>query len=280
MGCDTTIPEGAHSRGQHPVRWGSGGSAQKVLVTALVTLCLGGPLGAATQSQNRPELALSCGHFTNDQLPQPEPQGTALATKRFEEINAAVRAQPYRTIFFGDSQTERFETWDAPQLWREHMAARGVLNAGVGADLTEHLRWRLDHGNLDGPAPQGIVLLIGTNDLGIGRSVENAAEGIRANVLRLREKLPGARILLLGLWPRGGEPDSKYRAPIREVNNLISTCGNDRDVIYADIGGVLLDSEDRLSKAISPDLLHFNRVGYERLVPKLDQLIDSLTAVP
>jgi hypothetical protein len=61
-----------------------------------------------------------------------------------------VKTQPYRVIFFGDSLTERFEAWDAPQLWREHMGVRGVLNAGVGADLTEHLRWRLDHGNLAG----------------------------------------------------------------------------------------------------------------------------------
>jgi lysophospholipase L1-like esterase len=248
-------------------------------VTILVALCLCRPLWGQTQSQSRPEPALACGHFTQDQLPQPEPQGTALAKKRFEEINAAVRAQPYRMIFFGDSLTERFETWDAPQLWRGHMAARGVLNAGVGGDLTEHLRWRLDHGNLDGPPPQGILLLIGTNDLGIGRSVEDAAEGIRANLLRLREKVPGARILLLALWPRGGDPDSKFRAPIRELNNLIRSCGDNRAVIYADIGGVLLDSDGRLSKAISPDLVHFNRAGYERLVPKLDQLIDSLAPV-
>ena len=41
-------------------------------------------------------------------------------------------------------------------------------------------------------------------------------------------------------------------------------------MIYADIGGVLLDSDGRLSKVLSPDLLHFNRTGYERLVPKLD----------
>jgi lysophospholipase L1-like esterase len=249
-----------------------------LIAAALVTLCLYNQLWAQTQFQSHPEPALACGHFTQNQLPDPAPQETGLAKKRFEEISAAVRTQPYRVIFFGDSLTERFETWDAPQLWQEHMGARGVLNAGVGGDVTEHLLWRLDHGNLDGPPPQGIVLLIGTNDLGIGRSVENTAEGIRANLLRLREKVPGARILLLGLWPRGGDPDAKFRAAIREVNDLISGCGDNRGVIYADIGGVLLDPDGRLSKAISPDLLHLNRAGYERLVPKLDQLIDRVAA--
>ena len=246
-----------------------------VAVAALAVLSLGGRLDAQAQTSAP---ALACGHFTQDRLPDAEPREAAAAKKRFEEINAAAKTEPYRGIFLGDSLTERFETWDAPQLWREHMAARRVLNAGVSGDRTEHLLWRLDHGNLDGPPPQGMVLLIGTNDLGHGRSVEDTAEGIRANLLRLREKAPGARILLLGLWPRGGDPDSKFREPIREVNNRIRTCGDDRTVFYADIGGVLLDPDGRLSKAISPDLLHFNRAGYERLVPKLDPLVDRLLA--
>ncbi|HEX6443231.1 MAG TPA: GDSL-type esterase/lipase family protein [Stellaceae bacterium] len=246
-----------------------------VAVAALAVLFAG---ERASAQQARPEPALACGHFTQDQLPAPEPREAASAKKRFEEINAAVKTQPYRVIFFGDSLTERFETWDAPDLWRQHMAARGVLNAGVNGDRTEHLLWRLDHGNLDGPTPLGMVLLIGTNDLGHGRSVEDTAEGIRANLVRLREKAPGARILLLGLWPRGGDPDSKFREPIREVNNRVRTCGDDRTVFYADIGGVLLDPDGRLSKAISPDLLHFNRAGYERLVPKLDPLVNRLLA--
>src|SRR5947209_1509300 len=110
-------------------------------VAALAVLVIAGQANAQTSA--KPEPALACGHFTQDQLPQPEPREAAAAKKRFEEINAAVKSQPYRVIFFGDSLTERFETWDAPDLWRQHMAARGVLNAGVNGDRTEHLRWRL-----------------------------------------------------------------------------------------------------------------------------------------
>jgi lysophospholipase L1-like esterase len=222
--------------------------------------------------------ALACGHFTQDQLPAPEPREAASAKKRFEEINAAVKTQPYRVLFFGDSLTERFETWDAPQLWREHMAARGVLNAGVNGDRTEHLLWRLDNGNLAGPPPRGMVLWIGTNDLGHGRSVEDTAEGIRADLAKLRERVPAARILLLGLTPRGAAPDAKFRAPIREVNRLIRTCADGAVVTFADIGGALLDRDGRLTPEISPDRLHFSRLGYERLVPQLDPLIDRLLA--
>jgi beta-glucosidase len=220
--------------------------------------------------------ALRCGHFTQDQLPAPEPREAAAPRKRFEQINAAVKSQPYRVLFFGDSLTERFETWDAPEVWRQHMVPRGVLNAGVNGDRTEHLRWRLENGNLAGPPPQAAVLWIGTNDLGHERSVEVTAEGIRAGLAVLRQRLPNAPILLLGLTPRGAAPDAKLRAPIREVNNLIRSCGDDATIVFADIGGVLLDPQGRLTPEIAPDRLHFSRLGYERLAPELDRLIDRL----
>ena len=247
------------------------GAMRGLGLAAIAALAL---FGGCEQAQA--QAALRCAHFTQDQLPAPEPREAPAVRKRFEQINTAVKTEPYRVLFFGDSLTERFELWDAPQVWREHMTPRGVLNAGINGDRTEHLLWRLENGNLAGPPPQGVVLWIGTNDLGHDRSVEDTAEGIRADLDRLRERLPAARILLLGLTPRGAAPDAKFRAPIRDVNNLIRTCADGASVTFADIGGVLLDPEGRLTPTISPDRLHFSRFGYERLVPKLDPLIDGL----
>src|SRR5678816_3254322 len=104
-------------------------------------------------------------------------------------IRDRVRTIPHRVLFLGDSITERFET-DAPEVWRAHMAPRLVLNAGVSGDRTEHLLWRLQHGNLAGPPPAVAIVLIGTNDLtngGNSRPAEVVAEGIRANLRYLRQ---------------------------------------------------------------------------------------------
>jgi lysophospholipase L1-like esterase len=120
------------------------------------------------------------------------------------------------------------------------------------------------------------VLLIGTNDIGYGRSPEAAAEGIRANLQYLRRHLPQARILLLGLWPRDASPDGRLRRGTVAVNRLIQRCGDNGAVVYADIGGELLDPEGRLTPEISSDRLHFSALGYARLAPKLDALIDRL----
>ena len=239
-------------------------------------IALVGVLMAAVLSGESPVYAqapLRCGPFTQDVLAAPEPREARWPVQRFESINATVTTQPYRVLFLGDSLTEGFDA----EVWRQHMVPRGVFNAGVSGDRTEHLLWRLPHGNLAGPPPKAVVLLIGTNDIGHGRPPEAAAEGIRANLQYLRRHLPQARILLLGLWPRDAYPDGRLRRGTVAVNRLIQRCGDNGAVVYADIGGELLDTEGRLTPEISPDRLHFSGLGYARLAPKLDALIDRLT---
>jgi lysophospholipase L1-like esterase len=226
------------------------------------------------------QAAVPCGPFTPDVLAAPEPREARWPVQRFEKIKAAVRTIRHRVLFLGDSITERFET-DAPEVWRAHMAPRGVLNAGVSGDRTEHLLWRLQHGNLAGPMPAALVVLIGTNDLtngGNGRPPEVVAEGIRANLLYLRQHLPNTRILLLGLLPRSASPEARLRLGTVAVNRLIAACGDNSTIAYADIGGVLLDGEGQLPPALSPDRLHFSPQGYQRLVKPLDAQIDRLLA--
>jgi beta-glucosidase len=189
-----------------------------------------------------------------------------------DTINVAVKTEHYRLLYLGDSITQY---WD-PQVWAANLAPRGVLNAGVAGDRTEHLRWRLDHGNLDGPTPKGVIVMIGTNDLGHGRPPAEAAEGVRQVLLQLRQKVPSARILLLGLTPRGGAPWDPLRIAAGQVNQMLGSCADGQTIWAADVGQGLLDEKGMLSNTLSPDYLHFNAAGYERIVPKLDPLIDQV----
>ena len=239
--------------------------------------------GAAIALWGFPAAAqVPCATFDNWSPAAPEPRIAPEAIATFDRINAAVKTEPYRVLFLGDSITERWDMplWGAKPVWDANMKPRGVLNAGVSGDRTEHLRWRLDNGNLDGPVPKGVVMLIGTNDLGHGRPAVQAAEGVRATLIQLHQKLPDTRILLLGLWPRGATAEDRLRREAVEVNKLISRCADEQAIVYADIGGVLLEPNGVLSKQVSPDLLHFSGVGYQRLAPKLDALIDQLLSPP
>jgi lysophospholipase L1-like esterase len=224
---------------------------------------------------------IKCGAFNSFAAP-PAPRTEAEAIETFHRINTRVKSEHYRILFFGDSITERWSLplWDAKRVWDANLAPRGVLNAGVSGDRTEHLRWRLDHGNLDGPPPKGMIVMIGTNDLGHGRPPAEAAEGVRQVLLQLRQKVPNARILLLGLTPRGGGPRDPLRVKASQVNQMLGSCADGQTIWATDIGQPLLDAKGMLSNTLSPDYLHFNAAGYERIAPGLDRWIDQVFGPP
>ena len=217
---------------------------------------------------------LACAQFTHEGPPQPIARGDRRGLERLEWINQAVKNASYSVLFLGDSLTEG---WD-PALWERSLAPRGVLNAGISGDFTDHIFWRLEHGNLAGPPPKAVILLIGTNDLAAHRSPELTADGIRANLVLLRERLPEATILLLGLLPREQSPDAPLRRAAAKVNSLIRDCADGERIVYAEIGDVLLDSDGRLSVAVSPDWLHFSERGYALLASSLEPVLDRVLA--
>src|ERR1043165_5079182 len=96
---------------------------------------------------------------------QAAPQTDPEAVERFQEINSEAQAGSHSTVFLGDSLTQKW----APSAWNQHFARLNALNAGVNGDRTEHLLWRVAHGNLQRQSPALVVLLIGTNDIGRNR---------------------------------------------------------------------------------------------------------------
>ncbi len=214
-----------------------------------------------------------CGPFAEAKnQPKPAPQIDQHAVDRIQHINKAVQTQPHSILFLGDSLTE---DWD-PTIWQQYFAGRAPLNAGIQSDRTEHLLWRLLHGNLDGPSPHGVVLLIGTNDVGRNRPAEVIAQGTRANLEVLRSRFPNTRVLLLGLLPRSQSPDSPRRQQIRHVNRLIQKCADGQYVFYADLGGSLLDTRGRLSPETSPEGVNLRQQGYAVLSRRLKIEIDRV----
>ena len=135
-----------------------------VLATALAAFSYLEPASVAE--------TLRCAKFSREELPAPMPPPYPSALERLKWINQTVKSARYSILFFGDSLTEG---WDA-KVWERSLAPRGALNAGVAGDRTDHLLWRLQHGNLAGPQPKAVVLLIGTNDLAYGRSPELTAD--------------------------------------------------------------------------------------------------------
>ena len=156
-------------------------------LTVLVAFCLLLPAAAAASETAQ----LSCGPFAG--APSPQARRLTRPPQRMAEIEAEASARSFPVIFLGDSLTQ---LWDR-EAWQRYFTGFPALNAGVGGDRTDHLLWRLDNGMLHHLRPKLIVLLIGTNDLTLGRPPALVAEGIRTILLQLQKRWQQASSTLM-----------------------------------------------------------------------------------
>jgi lysophospholipase L1-like esterase len=161
-------------------------------------------------------------------------------------------------LFLGDSITEG---WGNNAVWKKSYAPRNAVNLGIGGDTTQNVLWRIQNGELDGLSPKAVVLMIGTNNFGLhGDAPGDVAKGVAAIVKTLQQKLPRAKVLLLGVFPRDEKPGTGGRKKILELNaELAKTAG----VKFLDIGPKFLAPDGTLPKEIAPDFLHLSEKGYQ-----------------
>ncbi|MDB6027461.1 MAG: lipolytic protein family, partial [Verrucomicrobiales bacterium] len=86
--------------------------------------------------------------------------------KRFEELTDRVmkNAGNVDVLFVGDSITQGWEGTGGKPVWQKYYGKMKAVNIGISGDQTQHVLWRLDHGNADGLKPKVTVLMIGTNN--------------------------------------------------------------------------------------------------------------------
>ena len=122
--------------------------------------------------------------------------------------------------------------------------------------------------------------MFGTNNTGHRQEdPKTTAAGIKRNIDELQQRLPNTKILLLAIFPRDEKPDGQLRQINENINSIISTFADNKNVFFLDINKSFLDANGILSKNIMPDLLHPNEQGYEiwakAMQPTLTKLLKS-----
>ena len=186
--------------------------------------------------------------------------------------------EPTGIVFIGDSITNNWENEQGKAEWARRYAAWHPLNLGFSGDRTENLLWRLRHGEVDGIEPKAAVMLIGTNNTG-HRQEDPATTfaGIRTDLEELRQRLPHTKILVLAILPRGAGPQDDARRLNEQVNAMLPSLADGRQVFFLNINQAFLAPDGTLSKEIMPDLLHPNARGYaiwaDAMAPTLEELM-------
>jgi lysophospholipase L1-like esterase len=195
----------------------------------------------------------------------PEPR-SASWVKRHEGFVQEAKQEQIDLLFQGDSITD-FWRRSGPRygtnIWSKYYAPLHAADFAISGDRTEHVIWRIDHGELDGLHPKVVVLMIGTNNTRTN-SPEQIAEGIKVIIGKIQDKCPMTKILLLGVFPRNTVKDTpaQIEAPAK-INAIISKFADGNKVVYLNINDKFLGPDGKVPADIMPDFLHPNEHGYQ-----------------
>jgi lysophospholipase L1-like esterase len=221
-------------------------------------------------------------------------------------------------ILFGDSITESWagtnmqlpvpRTAGIPEIFQQTLASDqnrlDPLVLAIGGDQTQHLLYRLKHGQLlpayANDSTAVFCVLIGTNNLGSGELPGPTVKGILAVVEYLMKNTKG-HLLLLKLLPRGdgfrlgklcpprcsssGKPFASFMPAVRKANDAITEglgplkqkYGSNR-IELLDCGSRFLSNDtNEVESSLMPDFLHPNAEGHKILA---ECLLSSIKTIP
>ncbi len=177
-------------------------------------------------------------------------------------------------VLVGDSITHfwsgepRANHRNGSNSWERTFGSLAVLNLGFGWDRTQNVLWRLDHGEMDGLTPKTIVLNIGCNNFSTTANArtntpEEVCAAIQVICDRLLAKSPASRLVVMGVFPRGGSPADPKRPLHRKLNELLAASLAGRSqVTFLDIGNKFLEPDGSLSRDMFFDGTHPADKGY------------------
>jgi lysophospholipase L1-like esterase len=122
--------------------------------------------------------------------------------------------------------------------------------------------------------PKVAVIVIGTNNSNNppGHTNEEIAGGIQAIVEELKRQKPSMKILVLGIFPRGGGvwfdangliPGHLLNPRFARINAIVSTLHDGWTVFYKDISKEFLNTNGALSSTVMPDGVHLTAAGFD-----------------
>lgn len=182
---------------------------------------------------------------------------------RHRDLLAWIGNHPPKAVILGNSITHFWGGEPAAprsngsKSWKKIMEPAGFQNLGYGFDRIENVLWRVYHGELDGYEAEKVVLMIGTNNMGISSDRE-IVEGLRFLLSAIRERQPKASIKVMGILPRREHEDW-----VKNINHEISTMAKAAGCRFSDAGVFLLKKDGKIDESLFLDGLHPNEKGYQ-----------------
>ena len=161
-------------------------------------------------------------------------------------------------VFLGNSITQVGK-------WQELIPHKEVINKGISGDITTGVLARIENCLIAKPAK--IFVMIGINDLKIGKAIDS----ITANQIRIIEKIrrlsPRTKIYMQSILPvNEGMLASIYKrlnnTDIAKINTALKLACKQKRVTYIDLRPIMVDENTQLKSSLSTDGLHLKPEAY------------------
>jgi acetyl esterase/lipase/lysophospholipase L1-like esterase len=223
---------------------------------------------------------------------------TPAPSPRHDEKVAAVKSGQYELVIIGDSIIHTIGELGGKytplrSVWDRHYAPRRAINLGYSGYRTEQILWNLQSGELDfNPSPKVAIVLIGTNnsDERHFKKVHTPEEifaGTKAIVDLIRSRHPTTKVLLLRIFPRGGDDEIGVSPPVfnssaacietcRRAGELTSRLADGKQVFWLDANHVFLRADGSINPDLMWDLLHPSPAGAEAWAQAIEPTLARL----
>lgn len=175
---------------------------------------------------------------------------------------------PDEIIFLGNSITdgaEWFELFDGNP---------NVKNRGIGGDDTDGILERLDEVVSSDPAK--IFLLIGTNDISSGKTVDHVVKNHQLIIDLIREASPDTKLYIQSVLPvQESIHPSRPNSSLQEINRQLEEMCRKQEITYIDLYSLLADDQGQLDMKFSIDGLHLNAAGYLKWVEAVKRYVNE-----
>lgn len=188
------------------------------------------------------------------------------AIAAFERQDAA-ESPPAHPVLFVGSSTIVF--WKI----KEHFPGLDAINRGFGGSTVADALHFFDR-VVTRYEPRLIVFYSGDNDMALGKSTAQVSADYAAFIARVREKLPRARLILIGIKPSIAR--WKLYPAMQEVNaSLKAAAAADAEhVAFVDAAPAVLGADGQPDPAmLQKDGLHLSDAGYEKLTALVRPII-------
>lgn len=157
-------------------------------------------------------------------------------------------------IFLGNSISDNCE-------WSELFENPNVKNRGIGGDDTDGVLERIDE--VLSSSPKKVFILIGTNDLAYGKTVDHIIENYNKILDSISIKSPNTEIYIQSVLPVDEAVHwTRKMSDIRLINESLVEICQERGIEYIDLFPLFVNSENKLNPEYSIDGLHLNAAGY------------------